>query len=449
MASSYSAPYSPVSTNTYSYPPSTVGRSPNVYTTARSTYAIGAAYETYASDYDNANVVVSSASYSPSPSPSVSPSPDSESEYDDLSSYLASIETVNGTAVATGSDSGTAADQIASSTSSSTGHTMSPIKIAAVGVPAVVGLIIAIMGIWLCCRCKKRRGERRAAGEQGGGVGYGEMRQVGQRGDDWRFSVTSLPQTTGGNGSRGDILTRNEVMGVVSPSRRPRGNRDADNGSYSPSPSYHRNQPGSYPYATSSRHSRWTDDSEFDAMAEDGSTITRTLSTTSTRQSIMTATDGPSSRENPFDHPAYTYRSAPPRAIGSSFLGTNSSMTPTSTATSSSHYPSTTFQSTLSPISPLTPSAATSSSLYQQQTGAREASQSDTYSIHSSDDGIFGAPASRPGLRREPTIIRHADSSAGRGSAGGGYATKVERQGRDGVVELPPLYEDATAGWSR
>jgi hypothetical protein len=51
-------------------------------------------------------------------------------------------------------------------------------------------------------------------------------------------------------------------------------------------------------------------------------------------------------------------------------------------------------------------------------------------------------------MRREPTIIRHADSYA---QGPGRYSTKIERAGRDdaGVVELPPLYEDATSSWTR
>jgi hypothetical protein len=270
------------------------------------------------------------------------------------------------------------------------------------------------------------------------------MRQVGRGQDSWRFSVQPLPhirdQVYGGEDvvSR-DMITRREVMGVVSgsPSYRSR-----NTGSYSPSPSYQSNltanpTSGRYSRAPSSRDSRWADDSEMDAMAEDGSTITRTLSTTSTRRSMMT-TDGPSNGENPFDHPAYTYRAARPRPAGAFARGPISAIT---TSGSSTTHQSSSMQSTLSPITPITPAALRPSSAHLQSRAA------DTYSIHSSEDGTFGTPISRPGgLRREPTIIRHADSVGGDGS---GYATKVEREGRDGVVELPPLYEDATASWLR
>jgi hypothetical protein len=371
-------------------------------TKAQSTVAVGAAYQTYS---------IASSSFSPSPSPSPSASPtDTSMDDNDDSLYSAWM--------ATPSLDSTTSELPASATSTS--KAMSPLKIATVGVPAVVGFILLVIGIWCCCRCRRRRKERRT---ESSGRDDGEMAEVGSgvmRGYD-----RERPQS----------LTRNDVMGVISsPSNRTRPAQPPY--AYSPGPA-HENRRYLTPSIGGSRTSRWTDDSEFDVMAEDGSTITRTISTTSTRRSLATVTEVPmtNDNENPFDHPAYTYRSAP-QQLSRSTPGLSRNGTLSSQGTWSTQLPPLSFQSqTASSISPVTPTASVPT--YLQPTHR----QADTYSIHSDDSEIYGAQA-RPGLRREPTIIRHSDSTLVQG-------TRVEKRGRDGVVELPPLYEDATSGWSR
>jgi hypothetical protein len=382
---------------------------------SRSTYAVGAAYETYS---------LASSSYypSPSPSPSSSPSPTDTSTDDDESFYSAWIATASSEYNATSSE--LPAD------SSTTTKAMTPLKIATFGVPAIVGFILLVVGIWCCCRCRRRRKARRTelAGEGEGG-GDGEMRQV----------TLGYDREPG----RPQSLTRDEVMGVISsPGNRMRPTNFEP--SYATQPSYTENRRYLIPSIGGSRTSRWTDDSEFDVMAEDGSTITRTISTTSTRRSLATVTEIPTAgdNENPFDHPAYTYRSAPQQLTRGQSSGLSRNGTLSSQTTWSTQLPPLSFQSqsqsqSASPITPLTPTATPP--YIQPNTTQRQA---DTYSLHSEDGEIYGAP-SRPGLRREPTIIRHSDSTLLQGTA------RVEKRGRDGVVELPPLYEDATSGWAR
>lgn len=328
---------------------------------------------------------------------------------------------------------------------------------------------------------------------------YGDMSEVGGRAGRTAplASTTSLSRSRLGfeaaSAGGPPSLTRDEARGIVSarshwvqpdhridlissyPSRpQPAAAGGRSSSSLGPPPlsAYYQHHPTS-PAGTfgrvdsragsSSRHSRWTDDTEYDVMAEDGSTITRTLSTTSTRRTVGADEPFPlpSSRggaaepgsgsglvENPFDHPAYTYRAAPQRSTtallsrGNTLNSGTWSSTHTHTHTQP---PSLAYNSTLSLNSPVTPIAPTQSTHLE----------ADTYSIHSSDDGIFGGPGAgaasaraRPGMRREPTIIRHADSSV---AGPGRWSTTVERAGRDdaGVVELPPLYEDATSGWTR
>jgi hypothetical protein len=374
---------------------------------AQSTVAVGAAYQTYS---------IASSSYSPSPSPSPSPSAspmDTSMDYNDESYYSAWI--------ATASYSVTTSDSPASASASatSTKKAMSPLKIASVGVPAVVGLILLVVGIWCCCKCRRRRKERRTE-------------PSGAEGDDGEMMEVGSGVMRGYDRERPQSLTRNDLMGVISsPANRMRPTQPAD--AYTTVP--YENRRYLTPSIGESRTSRWTDDSEFDVMAEDGSTITRTISTTSTRRSLATVTEAPMTNddENPFDHPAYTYRSAPQQLNRTPGLTRNGTLS--SQGTWSTQLPPLSFQSQTasSPITPITPTATAPT--YLQPTHR----QADTYSIHSEDSEIYGA---RPGLRREPTIIRHSDSTLVQG-------TRVEKRGRDGFVELPPLYEDAASGWAR
>lgn len=368
------------------------------------------------------------------------------------------------------------ADASATDSDGDNGGAPSPLKIVTAAVPAVIGLALLIVGIWFCCRCKNRRRNGR------GGQGGDGHRQYGEMSEVERGARTGLVSSGAGSGARAGArgmsttslhrpphapasgITRAELEGVVSPRTQwHQDQRQHQQGGYLAYPSRVAVHPASSHAGSSSRHSRWTDDSEYDVVAEDGSTITRTLSTTSTRRTIGPEDlEGASSighstmvvgaTENPFDHPAYTYRAAPQRVDSQRLTQPQRQQTYLAPSQSPSTY--THGGSTLSPISPATPTLS-------RQT--QRTIEADAYSIHSSEDGMFGSGTAaaggsartsappqpgRPGLRRDPTIIRHADSfSAGPGR----FSTKVERAGRDdgAVVELPPLYEDATSSWTR
>lgn len=478
--------------------------------------AYGSGY--YDSNGESATYVVGEAYSSASTS---NPVPQGFTDWSSYQSYTAAFGAEsNGT-------SSTADPAVSPSESTGGSETGKPstIKIITAAVPAVIGIALIVAGVWLCCRCKKRRRDRRDQGDGGRGHrdAYGQMSEVEHQHQHRRAptsasaasaSMSRTGRYGSGQGSSAELvpslppLTRADVQGIVSPSPRSqyltRSNDRIDlvypsrprqaalsspTGMLHPHQHQHLQQqqrlgPGglhAFPRAgsnagSSSRHSRWTDDSEYDVMAEDGSTITRTLSTTSTRRTVGRDNDdesvmgtGAREGENPFDHPAYTYRAAPQRSA-TTLLSRGNTLrqgeeTGTGTWTSGSGSgpgsvpPSMTHNSTLSPtISPHTPTPTPTATAYSALTrGALSADrpiESDAYSIHSSEDGIFGPSASvsrphpRPGVRREPTIIRHADSYA---AGPGRYSTKVERAGRDdaGVVELPPLYEDATSGWTR
>jgi hypothetical protein len=353
--------------------------------------------------------------------------------------------------------------------SSTTEKRITSLQIVIIGVVVVLAFVVSAIGVWWCCRSRRKTRERREGPSSGGGAGYGEMRE--REREVGSGITTGLGVGLGNSDQRPSSLTRNEVMGVVSGSRQFPSRLQTDQEYYTSAPSLPLPRTLSHTYSDSSlryltpsvagsgsRHSRWTDDSEFDVMAEDGSTITRTLSTfsNSTRRSLATVTESPALNgsatlnENPFDHPAYTYRSAPQQLVrGQTSLsrnGTLSSNPGLGTGTWSSQS-QTQSQSQSQLISPITPTSTATGSYLQPPLHINSDLQSDTYSMHSSeadDDGIYGFTATpRPGLRREPTIIRHSDSAAIQGTA------KVEKRGRDGVLELPPLYEDATSGWSR
>lgn len=436
---------------------------PSITTTSSNTRATSISSGNYGADSDTGIEAVGEA-YS-----SISGSSQMDS---DMGNYTIPLFTGSSTSIDMNNNTSISPDSASTPTSSasdSSSSAPSPLKVTVAAVPGVVGVALIILGVWLCCRCRKRRRLRREGGSSAIGR-YGEMSEVERSNGQ---SMSSRHPTRPFDAGVPTSLTRDEVQGVVSPSNRSQWTssdrpdridliypslptRAATARSSGPPPlSAYFHQPHS-PAGTfgrvdsrapsSSRHSRWTDDSEFDVMAEDGSTITRTLSTTSTRRTLgaddTSVRGGPSasasasvlnSVENPFDHPAYTYRAAPQPQRSTTLSSRNTS----ANGTWSSQPPSLAYNSTLSPISPATPNQ-----------------ESDTYSIHSSEDGIFGGGGAlpsarvRPGVRREPTIIRHADSSA---AGPGRWSTTVERAGRDdaGVVELPPLYEDATSGWTR
>lgn len=271
------------------------------------------------------------------------------------------------------------------------------------------------------------------------------------------------------------------------------------------------------------RDSMWADDSEYDVMAEAGSSIARTLSTTSisTRARLSEFGGGDESNRpaavNVFDHPAYTYR----RPLVHASMGSGSAGFGTLTGSSGGPGTGTWNATTLSPVSPTTPSSATplapwaASMAFMIGSDSRSASPAPTYrddpashstsvsrafvnqssyghdsrylstalpsitplaspvhfqpqqhsiqprleyqhpdvnnhrelaetqSLHS-EDGNFERPSIDPqtGLRRAITIIRHSDATALRPGA---FSTRIEREGGRGagLVELPPLYEEA------
>jgi len=201
--------------------------------------------------------------------------------------------------------------------------------------------------------------------------------------------------------------------------------------------------------------SAWADDSELDAIATDGSSYARTLSSysISSVQSDQTAT---TDHANPFDHPAYTLM--PARRLAMQSQGRTLTPTPVSTSAETANLDP--FADPLSPASPLDPTATHTSSGSAFSPAATSApGTASAYglgSATSSDDTII-SPISTlsPAVLRPPnshmddlfshsspklahtTFIHHVD--AGRASLARPTAAEPERLGR-GEVHIPPTY---------
>lgn len=606
-ANAMANPYSPAATTRSTY----LAYRPDTSTGVPSSSVAAAVRVTYAVDSAVSRTIAASASYSPSaqqyqyqtsqsqsqpiiasyyapsssssPFPSPSPSPSTPSN--STSTAISGQDTSSNSAQARGP-----------------WNMSMPLFIGCTVAVAVFVAIVLGVGIWLCCRCKKRRRARRLRENDEGRVraglrgsennGDGEMREIDLfEGEGERPTLVSSSsrrtRSRGRQRPRPATLTREEVRDIlphlpisgprssmvhrpslISTTTGPYGNgtqRDFDYDRDLPLPPHVQlapsvpSLPSARPNGNSnarfvppqprSRDSMWADDSEFDVMAEAGSSIARTLSVTSTSTRARYIEED----ENPFDHPAYTYRrptitTSTRAGTGTgtwngtgtgTWNGTGSTESPISPITPNSATPLAPWSDNIgmamlnpnadggseanSPISPVSPSfhphphpQSTMSSqprqppspygYYSQQAPsrsftnpgedyyshssylsappqqrqqplsrsasqtqqanpryARSASQHqhaqqpnlhstfhtntapdiETQSIHS-EDGLSERPSIDPrtGLRRGITIIRHSDATTLRPGA---YSTRVEREGGRGagLVELPPLYEEA------
>ena len=308
-----------------------------------------------------------------------------------------------------------------------------------IGVSCGVGLLLIALITWCCIRRKRRRKARRES------TRLREMDQVG--------SSMVLP----GRRFGGDLTTEEVQSAVVlQPPRLP------------PRPSYAPAPPPS---------TRWgSDDSEYDMVATDGSSITRTLSSRSV--DTITSRTAPMSviSENPFDHPAYTVR--PGRRVdGPLGSATNTSsispITPQSGSGGTWLHPS--HQSHFSPNSSSTrspydrpqlsiahntfagssqastiqPSPVSQNSRYVPSPAPSYATSHPAISGRTrpvsiisestdrSEEEEIGTVMSTPGLRRGTTFIQHTDSL----SPVGQPSVAAWRDGRRRKeVHLPPSY---------
>ena len=224
---------------------------------------------------------------------------------------------------------------------------------------------------------------------------------------------------------------------------------------------------------TGTRSRSGSDDSEYDMVATDGSSITRTLSTRSTGSSSR-GTIISSRAENPFDHPAYTVPHQSTRRVegpSGTFTGstysTESSRSPVTPRTAEAynrgdHEPwaqsSTTYSfgpvPSREPYQPF-PSFPTDPRLYpsssrqpthqdlpQIRTTRRQSilSESTERSWSTADDEENGATfMSTPGVgvRRGTTIVRHTDSLSPIAPTPFGMGMDGRRRKE---VHLPPTY---------
>jgi len=224
--------------------------------------------------------------------------------------------------------------------------------------------------------------------------------------------------------------------------------RPADEaGSLTPAPRYRQ-------IRSSVAASSWADDSEFDAIATDGSSYARTLSSYSVSSDVSDATA--TANENPFDHPAYTLmpaRRRPARGpantqqqegsdTGSPVdINTNSDPFADSHSASTSRplptlsdptltYTTFNTNSTPSLSSPISPVALISPVLPVPAQAILARPHTTTNSL----DDHFSHPS--PKLSRT-TFIQHVDG--GQASLERANAAEPERLG-GGEVHIPPSY---------
>ncbi|KAK1927872.1 hypothetical protein DB88DRAFT_479636 [Papiliotrema laurentii] len=188
--------------------------------------------------------------------------------------------------------------------------------------------------------------------------------------------------------------------------------------------------------------SSWADDSELDALATDGSSLARTISTYSTSSLHSDATATLSSG-NPFDHPAYTLISATRRPAHSSSAGltlTGDTAIPTGTWTS---LPSTLNVDTMTASDPF---ADGQTPLLDETSPISPLSLAVTTTSHRSRAGldeIFGGNTPATVLSRGTTFIQHID--AGRAPSQRAGVPEPGRVG-EGEVHIPPTYMELYPG---
>ncbi|ORX35466.1 hypothetical protein BD324DRAFT_652591 [Kockovaella imperatae] len=341
-----------------------------------------------------------------------------------------------------------------------------------------VGMLVAITILVILYRCIRRK---KLASK------YKRQNREGES------PTTSSPTTMTDGGSRQMSQIRN---GMVTPGRLFGGDLTTDDVASAVVISGSTVNPPRIPPRTVVRNTRapstqWgSDDSEYDMVATDGSSITRTLSTRSMDTISERMESGTASTENPFNHPAYTVN-RPNRRFDIPGIRTNVNSTTTTLSVASpltlgtaetwwsniSHgrfsatSPTATTDSTTdSSMSPTTPrplltldtraavSSTHGSSMPTSSPSTVTNSPAPTYSSHtafsstmpSRHDSIISQStdrswsqensesSSRPtALSRGTTFIQHTDSQTGNGSA----AIAGWRQSRrPKEVHLPPSY---------
>lgn len=395
----------------------------------------------YANENDTNNVIATPATPSSSSPPSSSSSASSSSSYYPYpyssmpnNAWYTSIETSmaqSASAIQTGY-----AQNEGSSSEEESGKPKTTTT-ALAGVFSTIFTLGLILTIVFCC--KRRRARRRLAAqdsENAAAAATSSSRPTMQQ---------TFQSTTSGTRRS---LTRDELYDVVPlPPPLARYSRIVHSSSRrSPPVLPPRNGlPPTLAQLQSHRHSTvsssWADDSELDALATDGSTIARTISTHSVSSRISEGTVTGTSLDNPFDHPAYTFMSGQSRR-------TRSTPTTSSTLVSSSRTGTGTGtgigMDILSPIhDPF--SDAHTASMNQSPIESPISSISPAHlASHSRSnlDDMFGSPSVGE-LERGATIIQHIDG--GRALPQRAALPEPDRLG-DGEVHIPPTYMELYPG---
>ncbi|ORY20507.1 hypothetical protein BCR39DRAFT_555281 [Naematelia encephala] len=305
-----------------------------------------------------------------------------------------------------------------------------------------VGLFVVLFTIGAIC-CRRRRRLRRKLDKEtfinetkmyGGGDSGGAGAGAGG-GIDNNNGSGGGGRGRGRNGGMGMGLTTGEVLEVVplpAPGPRPRRGLSASSSRSSGGVG-----------GSIQRDSIWTDDSEFDAFAVDGSTATRTLSTANSIREFDQDED------DPFNHPAYTYQphsssslAYPPRAgTSTSSIPPPPAPPPPSSSSISTSKESTQrynydYNHTYASSSGDNSSSHQSPTSYTIQTPRETASYnpslvSDYSHTQWTPDDRYSLPSTTWQLRRGQSVIRHSD--AGRFE---------EADEEDEPLHLPPSYGD-------
>lgn len=282
------------------------------------------------------------------------------------------------------------------------------------GVFSTIFTLAVITTIVFCC--KRRRARRRLQRQE---QEYTQSRPAMQQ---------SYPPSTINRRS----LTRDELYDVV-PLPPPLARYSRIIPSRAPALPPRNGQPPTLAQLRSNRlstvSSSWADDSEIDALATDGSTIARTISTHSVSSRLSEGTAIGSASDNPFDHPAYTLMTGTSRRTRTTNTGsgtlissgrtTTDILSPTYDPFSDSNTPLIDHTMVDSPISPISPAHLNSTS-------------------RSGLDEMFGGD-----LERGATIIQHIDG--GRALPQRAALPEPDRLG-DGEVHIPPTYMELYPG---
>ena len=303
----------------------------------------------------------------------------------------------------------------------------------AVGVSVLI--LISIIVLTVCCRRRKGRRERQRLGREGerdeAGEGRTAMSQI--EGGDGRQRAPSIMDMN---------MTAQDVRDVLS----------------MPSPAVPGPRPPPLPprpltntVSRSRSASQWsTDDSELDALATDGSSVHRSLST----RSLNTVSEVASSYnvDMGYDHPAFTLGA---RRAQNPFVDQSSSpsytwdgTTPSSTWVQTPTYPA--GPSSARPRLPSLQVVTHAESVHNDghHLGRIPSSPVSFSSTHVSDEsdgtrsaGLDHSISHSGALRRGTTIIQHSDSVTSPTTAQFNPITERSGRGRK-EVHIPPSYSD-------